>query len=135
MTTLHSRNGNCVAALQPALGDLFVVTLLGGKVVSVRPTDEYEQALGLAQAFADEAAGPDGRPYTVKVHGMSLAELLAFKGISRDDFAAGLAQQGAELRTIAERTCKEVLLSSNDAAVRRDAFDLLSSMGVMRDDH
>lgn len=135
MTTLRSRNGNCVAALQPAPGDLFVVTLLGGKVVFVQPADEYEQALRLAGAFAEQATNPDGRPFTVKVHGMSLAELLAFKGISRDDFGAGLAEHDAELRAMAERTCKDVLRASNDAAVRSDAFDLLVSMGAIRDDH
>lgn len=131
MTTLHSRNGNCVAALQPAPGDLFVVTLLGGRVVFVQPSDEYEQALRLAGAFAEQATNPDGRPFTVKVHGMSLAELLAFKGISRDDLAAGLATDEAELRTMAEQACKDALLNSGDAAVRRDAYDLLNSMGAL----
>lgn len=131
MTTIHSRNGNCVAALQPAPGDLFAVTLLGGRVVFVRPVDEYEQSLKLAEAFADQLAQP-GKPFTVKVHGMSLAELLAFKGISREDFAAGLVGDDAELRSLAESTCKSVLRDSNDAAVRHDAFDLLVSMGAMQ---
>lgn len=131
MTTLHSRNGNCVAALQPAPGDLFAVTLLAGRVVLVRPVGEYEQSLKLAEAFADQLAQP-GKPFTVKVHGMSLAELLAFKGISREDFAAGLVGDDAELRSLAESTCKRVLRDSNDAAVRHDAFDLLVSMGAMQ---
>ena len=131
MTTLRSPNGNCVAALQPAPGDLFTVTLLGAKVVFLKPADEYEQALRLAQTFADQVP-PVGRPFTVKVLGMSLDEVLAFMGISRDDFAAGLATDDAELRQLAEGTCKDVLRRSNDAAVRADAMDLLTDMGVFR---
>lgn len=131
MTTLRSQNGNCVAALQPAPGDLFVVTTLSAKVVFVKPADEYEQALRLAQSLAEQVS-PKGRPFTVKVLGMSLDELLAFEGISRDEFAAGLKTNDAELRQLAESTCKDVLRRSNDAAVRADAMDLLTDMGVFR---
>lgn len=131
MTTLHSRNGNCFAALQPAPDDLFVVTTLSAKVVFVKPADEYEQALRLAQTLAEQVP-PVGRPFTVKVLGMSLDELLACMGISRADFAAGLRTDDAELRQLAESTCKEVLRRSDDATVRADAMDLLTDMGVFR---
>jgi hypothetical protein len=130
MTTLHSRNGNCVAALQPSPGDLFVVTTIGAKVVFVKPVGEYEQALRLAETFS--AQMPVGKPFTVKVMGMSLDELLAFRGISRADFAAGLTIPDVELRELAESTCKDVLRRSNDAAVRADAMDLLADLGVLQ---
>lgn len=132
MTTLRSRNGNCVAALQPAPGDLFTVTLLGGSVVFLRPADEYEDALRLAEAFAGSVAPPGGRPFTVKVLGMSLDELLAFQGISRAEFAAGIKTPDAELRQIAERFCVDVLRRSDDPAVRGAAMDILTDLGVLQ---
>lgn len=131
MTTLRNPNGNCVAALQPAPGDLFTVTLLGGKIVFVRSADEYEQVLRFAESVAGQVAPPGGRPYTLKVIGMTLDEVLAFAGISRDDFAAGLKVGDAELRDLARRTCREVLLRSNDGAVRAEAMDLLTEMGAL----
>ena len=132
MTTLRSPNGNCVAALQPAPGDLFTVTLLKAKIVFVRSADEYEQSLRLAEAFAAQVAPPDGRPFTVKVLGMSLDEVLALQVISRESFAAGITTPDGELREMAERTCKDVLRRSDDAAVRADAMDLLTDLGVLR---
>lgn len=131
MTTLHSRNGNCVAALQPAPGDLFVVTLLAGRLALVRAAQDYEQVLSLAEAFADRTQAPDGRPFTIKVHGASLEELLLLQGISREDFAADMKAEEAEWRELAEQTCREVLRDSLDAAARREAYDLLCGMGVL----
>ena len=130
MTTLRMTNGNCVAALQPAPGDLFVVITLCAKIVFVKPADEYEQALCLAQTFAGEVP-PVGRPFTVKVMGMSLDELLAFMGISREEFASSVTITDAELRELTKRTCKDVLRRSNDPAVRADAMDLLVATGAL----
>jgi hypothetical protein len=131
MTNLQMRNGNCVAALAPSPGDLFVVTTMGGKVVFLQGADDYEKALRLAEAFADQMPPPD-RPFTVKVLGMSLDELLAFKGISREEFVASISPEAhAEARQLAVAACKEALCDCNDSAVRRDAYHLLIGMGEL----
>ena len=131
MTTLRMRNGNCVAALAPSPGDLFVVTAIGGKVVFLQGAHDYEKALRLAETFAEQMPPPN-RPFTVKVLGMSLDELLAFKGISRDEFAASISPEAdVETRRLAVATCKEALRDCNDPAVRRDAYDLLVSIGEL----
>lgn len=130
MTTLRSRNGNCVAALQPAPGDLFVVTMLGARVLFVQSSDDYERALRVAQRFAD-VTPPRDRPFTVKVMGMSLDEALAFIGVSRDDFAAGIEITDPDLRRLALSTCKDLLCRSDDAAVRADAMKILTDMGAI----
>lgn len=131
MTNLRMRNGNCVAALAPSPGDLFVVTTIGGKVVFLQGADDYEKALRLAEAFAEQMS-PKERPFTVKVLGMSLDELLAFKGVSRDDFVASISPEGdVEIRRFAVAACKEALRDCNDPAVRRDAYDLLVDMGEL----
>ncbi|MDE2562560.1 MAG: hypothetical protein KGL48_09990 [Sphingomonadales bacterium] len=129
MTTLHSRNGNCVAALQPAPGDLFVVVLIAGKLALIRAVQDYEQLLGLAIAFADGTVAPNGVPFTIKVHGVSLAELLKYQGITREDFIADMKGEEADFRALSVQTCREVLRDSQDAAVRRDAHDLLVGIG------
>lgn len=130
MTNLRMRNGNCVAALAPSPGDLFVVTTIGGKVVFLQGAEDYEKALRLAEAFAEQMQSD--RPFTVKVLGMSLDELLAFKGISREEFVASVSPEAdAEMRRSAVATCKEALRDCNDSAVRRDAYELLVRMGEL----
>ena len=91
-----------------------------------------EDALRLAEAFAGSVAPPGGRPFTVKVLGMSLDELLAFQGTTRAEFAAGIETPDAELRQLAERTCIDVLRRSDEPAVRGDAMDILTELGVLR---
>lgn len=130
MTTLRMRNVNCVTALAPCPGDLFVVTMLGGKVVFLQGADDYEKALRLAETFAEQMT--HDRPFTLKVVGLSLDELLAFKGISRDEFVAGISPESdAEMTKLTVATCKEALRDCNDPAVRRDAYDLLVAMGEL----
>ena len=130
MTTIRMANGNCVAALQPAPGDLFVVTLLAGKVVFIQPVADYEKALRLAEVFAGRVP-PPGRPFTVKVLGASVPELLALQGTTREALVASLTPETEEDdRQLILSTCREVLRDCDDAAARRDAFDLLIQMGA-----
>jgi hypothetical protein len=130
VTTLHSRSGNCVAALQPAPGDLFVVVLIAGRLALVRAAQDYEQVLRLAHAFAEGAQPRDGRPVTIKVLGTSLAEFLLLSRMDRAAFEAGMGDDEAEFRKLAEQTCRDVLLNSMDPAARSDAYDLLAGMGA-----
>jgi hypothetical protein len=116
--------------LQPAPGDLFVVTLLSGRIALVRPAQEYEQVLDLAQAFANRNTAASGTSFTIKVLGVSLNELLRLVGINRAAFQAHPKDDDAELCALAVRTCRDVLRDSQDAAARRDAFDLLVNMGA-----
>lgn len=130
MTTIRLSNGNAVAAMPPAPGDLFVVTLLAGKVVFVQPSDEYGKALSLAEAFAGRMPPPE-RPFTVKVLGASLPELLALQGTSQQEVAASLPPETAEDdRQLILDACRRVLRDCDDAAARRDAYDLLIQMGA-----
>lgn len=131
MTLLHMPNGNCVSALQPAPSDLFVVTLLQGTVVRLGPAGDYESMLRQAESFAEMPSLSNDSSFTIKVFGVSLAELLLLKNISREDFSRYCAADDAELRALAEQTCKRVLRDSQDSAARRDAYNLLVSMGVL----
>ena len=131
MTTLRCRNGNCIAALQPAPGDLFVVTLIAGKVALFRAAQDYEQVLGLATAFAEKLPMPPGQAFTIKVLGASLAEMLRYQGVSRDDFIADMKGNEADFRALSVQTCREVLRDSQDKAARADAYDLLVGMGEL----
>lgn len=129
MTTLRSGNGNCVAAMQPAPGDLFVVTLIAGKVALVRAAQDYEQVLGLATAFAEKLPMPPGHAFIIKVLGASLAEMLRYQGVSREEFIADMKGEEADFRALSVQTCREVLRDSQDRAARADAYDLLVGMG------
>lgn len=123
-------NGNHVAALGPAPGDLFVVTTIGGKRVFVEPVSQYGKAVQLAEAFARATTQP--RPFTIKVLCMSFSELLAHMGTTREECAKHLSPEDAEAdRKAAIRACTELLRTSNESQVREDALQILKDMGVM----
>jgi len=131
MTTIRMTSGNAVAAMPPAPGDLFVVTLLAGKVVFVQPADEYGKALSLAEAFAGRVPA-SGQPFVVKVLGASFPELLAWQGTTQEAVAAALPPETAEAdRQLILDACRHVLRDCDDATVRRDAYDLLLQMGAL----
>ena len=124
-------NGNRVAALAPGPDDLFVVTTIGGRRVTVQPVADYPKAIKTAEAFARETDTP--RPLTVKVLCMSLRELLAHMGTTIGDFAAGLSPEvDKEFRHLAIQTCMEALHANTDAATRADAVELLTGLGALR---
>lgn len=124
-------NGNHVAVLAPAPGDLFVVTTIGGKRVFVEPVSRYEKALEVAERFA--RARTERRPYTIKVLCMSFSELLAHMGMTREDMAKTLSDEDAEAdRQAAIGTLKELLLTSNEPQVRAEAIDMLTEIGALQ---
>jgi hypothetical protein len=131
MTNIWTPTGNRVAALAPGRGDLFVVTTLFGRRVFVDPIDHYEKALKLAEAFARHMT--QARPFTIKVLPVSFAELLAHMGTTREEFAKGLSPEGAEAdRQLAIDGCMRALRECNDPAVRAEAYEVLTGMGVLK---
>jgi hypothetical protein len=123
-------NGNCVAAVGPAPGDLFVVTTIGGKRVLVEPVTYYEKALALAEAFARATTQP--RPFTIKVLCMTFGELIAHMGHKREDYADALSPEDAERDRQANiSACMDLLRTCNDPQVRADALDILKKMGAI----
>jgi hypothetical protein len=131
MTNIWTPTGNRVAALAPGPGDLFVVTTIGGKRVLVEPIDQYERAIRIAESFARQMA--QARPFSIKVLCMSFPELLAHMGTTREECAKLVTPEEAESdRRLAISTCMDVLRTSNDAQVRADALDVLTSMGVLK---
>jgi hypothetical protein len=129
--SIWTPNGNHVAALSPAPGDLFVVTTIGGKRVFVEPVSEYEKAIRLAEAFA--RATTQTRPFTIKVLCMSFSELLAHMGTTRDECAKALSDEDREAdRQGSIDACMSLLRTSNDPQVRADALDILKEMGAMQ---
>lgn len=131
MTNHWIPNGNRVATMAPGPGDLFVVTTLGGKRVLVDPIADYEKALRIAEAFARQMAQP--RPLTIKVIPMSLPEMLAHIGTTPKRLAAGLSPDDeASDRQLVVDTCMSALRECNEPQVRKDAYDLLVSIGVMK---
>lgn len=130
MTNIWTPTGNRVAALAPGPDDLFVVTTLFGKRVFVEPIGDYDKALRLAEAFASRTTQP--RPFTIKVLCMSFAELLAHMGTTREEYAKHLTPEEAESdRKLAISACMDMLRTCNDPAVRADALEILTSMGVL----
>lgn len=123
-------NGNHVAALGPSPGDLFVVTMIGGKRVFVEPVTQYEKAVGLAEAFARAMTQP--RPFTIKVLCMTFGELIAHMGHRREDYANALSPEDAERDRQAKiSACMDLLRTCNDPQVRADALDILKEMGAI----
>jgi hypothetical protein len=117
-----------VATMAPGPGDLFVVTTLGGKRVFVEPTDQYERAVRVAESIARRVV--HDRPVIIRVLPMTLAELLAHMGTTREQLAQGASpEDDAADRKLIIDTCMAVLRECNDAAVRTDAYNLLVSMG------
>jgi hypothetical protein len=130
MTNIWTPNGNRVAALVPGPDDLFVVTTIGGRRVTVQPIDEYDKALKTAEAFARQTSTP--RPLSVKVLCLSLRELLAQVGTTPAEFFAGMTpEEDAELRRLAIDACMNALRKSNEASVRADAMEALTALGVI----
>lgn len=131
MTNIWTPNGNRVAALPPGSGDLFVVTTLFGQRITVEPVSAFDAAVARAEAFARGMA--HDRPFTVKVLCMSFRELLAAQGLAMEHMRAGYTHEDeAEDRQRAIEACTATLRDSNDPTVRADAFEVLTSMGVIK---
>ena len=123
---LWGPGGNSVVALPPSPGDVFVITTLFGRAVTVQPIGEFDHAVSLAKSFTRHIR--PARPVTVKVLCLSLKEAQAM-GFAPDDLFRNLAPaEDAELRQLVVEACRRALLNSPDAAVRNDAMQLLNNM-------
>jgi len=122
---------NRIATMAPGPGDLFVVTTMFGKPVLVEPVDQYDRAVRVAEGFARRLR--HDRPLTIRVMGMSLHELLAFMGITEAELAAGISPKvEGEFRQLAIDACMGALRECNEPTVRKDAFDLLIKLGILK---
>lgn len=126
---LWGAGGHRVATMPPSPGDLFVVTLMFGKRVLVDPIDQYDRAVRVAEAFARRIVHP--RPVTIKVLPMSFPELVAQTGTTREEIAKTLTPKDREAdRQLIIDACWRALRESNDPAVRTEASEILTGMGV-----
>lgn len=130
MTNCWTPNGNRVASMAPGPDDLFVVTTILAKTVFIQPVADYERAFKIAEAFARHMTMK--RPFAIKVIPMSLDEMLAHIGMTREEFAKGLPIDDIAARKLVVDTCMEALRDCADPAVRADALDLLTSLGVVQ---
>jgi hypothetical protein len=128
---IWTANGNCVAALPPAPGDLFVVATLFGERVFIKPVGEYGRAIEIAEAFA--RATTHLRPFTIKVLSMTFGELIAHMGHTREEYAKLLTPEDAERdRKAAVDACMNILRTSNEPQVRAEALEILKQMGAIQ---
>jgi hypothetical protein len=131
MTTQQMWSGNRVEALPPSPGDMFVVTLLFGKRFKIQPVSEYQQAKNDAHSFGSSNRMGTGA-YTMKVLSLTLEETLTLCGISRAELFADMTPaDDTALKQQAVAACMDVLRESNDATVRKSAFDLLYGLGAL----
>lgn len=119
-------NPHRVVSAEPLPRDHVVAIFVEGRRVSIHPAAQYERVLAHAQAFAAEAKRP------VKVLPMTIGELMGFMNMDAAELAASLSQEGAaQDRELVVTTCREILRNCDDGAVRREAYDLLISMGEL----
>lgn len=122
MTDASWTDNNRVVSAHPGPRDSFVITLVDGKRASVEPVDAYEQALNRATMLARQIRRP------VKLLPMQAAELIGLMGLKAGDMTTPSADD-AEARQLVVNTCREAILESNDAFVRREAHCVLAGMG------
>lgn len=116
-----------IVSAEPLPRDHVVVTFVEGKRVSIHPVGEYERVREAAVILAKQAKRP------VKVLPMTIIELMGFMGMDPAEFAASLSPKDAEQdRQLVVATCMEILRECNDAAVRKEAYDLLTSIGEIQ---
>lgn len=111
-----------VTTVRPGKLDLFVVTLIEGRRAHIDAITDYERALARAESFRKL------HPCQIKVLPMAGGEARNFLGIH-------LPEQ-AEPINVAERemmvaTLKDIARNSADPDARTDAFDLLTTMGIV----
>lgn len=120
-------NPHRIVTAEPLQTDHVVVTLIDGRRASVQPAHQYERVRDAAQNVAKETG------CRVKVLPMIITELMNFMGVDAAAFAASLTdEEEAGLRQATVTACKEALREANDAAVRKEAYDLLVRVGELR---
>jgi hypothetical protein len=112
-----------VTTVQPGKLDVFVVTLVNGKVGLFEPITLYEAALGRAHAFIKE------HPCQIKVLPMTGDEVRNFLGPTFDPTSFPRPGAGAERQEMI-RNLLQIARETNDEDARHHAFDLLAGMGA-----
>lgn len=121
---------NCVVALPPSPGDVFVVTTLFGQRVAVDPIHRYERAVIIAHAFTRRYRGAPA--ITIKVLCLTLSEAQAMGLVPDDLFRNQTPQEEADMRRLTVHACMETLHQSPDVVARGEALKLLKDMGVLQ---
>lgn len=114
-----------VTTTTPGRLDIFVVTLVDGKLAKFDPISEYEAALERAQAFIK------GHRVPIKVLCMSGPEFTNFAGIKPAERPEPI--DFAERKALADMVL-QIATDSSDPDARREAFALLKRMGVVKHD-
>lgn len=134
MSVIKTQN-NLVCAYEPEPEDLFVQVVwhgpaedgihLRGFEGAMLPIEDYQAAVDWAVGIAD-----------VMAHTLHVVPLRAQDAMSTDrvkQAVAGLSDQDrGELRRFAVAQLAEVMRDCDDPEIRREAFDVLADMGVVR---
>jgi len=127
MTNIHTPGGGRVVALSPGPDDLFVVTTVAGRKVSLHTVEQFDGALKLAERAAYRMAPV---PVTIKVMSLTLAEAQQFGLIPSDLFKNETPEEDAGHRQFVVRTLWDIVRNSNEAKPRADALDMLKHLGA-----
>jgi hypothetical protein len=127
---LWNTGGNAVVTLPPTRDDVFVVTTVGGRAVTVEPVHLYDDAVRRAQTFVRRAR--QGRPYAVKVLSLSLREALRMGFVQGPLAGHSGPEDEVRDRQLVVTTLRDVMRSCNDAKVRTEAYDTLVEMGELK---
>lgn len=127
MTNIWTPGGGRVVAFSPGPDDLFVVTTVAGRKVSLHPVEQFDAALKLAERVAYRMAPV---PVTIKVMSLTLAEAQRFGLIPSDLFKDDTLEEGVEDRQFVIRTLWAIVRNSNQAKPRADALDMLKHLGA-----
>ncbi|GGO35755.1 hypothetical protein GCM10010991_28540 [Gemmobacter aquaticus] len=123
---IHTPGGGRVATMAPSPDDLFVVTTVAGRKVSLHTEEQFGHALKLAEAAAIRMAPV---PVTIKVMSLTWAEAQRFGLIPSDLFKNEAPEQQAEWRRQIVATLWGVVYNCNQAKPRADALELLKELG------
>lgn len=108
--------------IAPGKLDLFVVTLVEGKLGALDTVMDYEAALERAREFHRD------NPCQIKVLPMSGEELRNYLGIELPKTQRPMTEAEREM---VHGKLTGILRDSNDADTRADALDLLSELGMV----
>lgn len=115
-----------VATLAPGYGDLFVITLVGDKIVFNEPVTSYDLAVKRAEFWAKKR---QRRPFTIKVIALGGHEACKLLDI-KNPFGNQTPREEYEFRQQARKNCISALKNCRDPRVRADAYDVLRAIGV-----
>ena len=111
-----------ITTVTPGKWDLFIATLIDGKLASIAPVTDYDAALAKAQAFHRD------HKCQVKVLPLTGVELRNLFGIALPDRPKPI---DAEVVQEITDTLMQVARESSDPDARTDALQLLAELGVV----